>query len=99
MTNPGPVNFLDTGRKLNVFYTFNLYFVSRGNLEQVSCTFVFVHLLLTLNMFLLSELLMLLVVKPLQPGVAFLYAPPPQKKKKTQMFSEGVEMQHRAVMG
>ena len=37
-------------------------------------------------MFLLSELLMLLVIKPLQ-------------KKKTQMFSEGVEMQHRAVMG
>ena len=36
-------------------------------------------------MFLLSELLMLLVVKPLQPGVA--------------LFSEGVEMQHRAVMG
>ena len=51
-------------------------------------------------MFLLSELLMLLVIKPLQPGVAFLYSPPPQKKKKkTQMFSEGVEMQHRAVMG
>ena len=49
-------------------------------------------------MFLLSELLMLLVIKPLQPGVAFLYSPPP-KKKKPQMFSEGVEMQHRAVMG
>ena len=52
-------------------------------------------------MFLLSELLMLLVIKPLQPGVAFLYSPPPppKKKKKPQMFSEGVEMQDRAVMG
>ena len=41
-------------------------------------------------MFLLSELLMLLVVKPLQPGVAFIYSPPPQKKKKNPtMFNKG----------
>ena len=40
LTNLGRVNVLGTGRKLNVWCTFDLRFVSRVNLEQVSCKFV-----------------------------------------------------------